>query len=72
VSESTNGAVHDCTSTSPAMSPIASTANTTMNTNCAPPNAKFMPASSLMPRMLSPVTIRTVSTIHTGCPMLGK
>ena len=70
--ESTNGAVNDRTSTSPVMSPMASTAKTTMKTNCAPTSTKFMPASSRMPRMLSPVTMRTVTTIQTGWWMLGK
>ena len=72
IPDDTNGAVNDFTSTSPVMSPMASAANTTMKTNCAPTSTKFMPASSRMPRMFSPVTIRTVSTIHTGWPMLGK
>ena len=72
IPDSTNGAVHDLTSTSPLMSPIASTAKTTMNTAWAPTRTKFMPASRRMPRMFSPVTIRTVRTIHTDWEMLGK
>ena len=69
MSESKNGAVNDASS---GMSPIAMAAKTATKTNCAATNTRFMPASSLMPRMFSPVTSATARMIHSACGVLGK
>jgi hypothetical protein len=70
--EPANGDVQECTSTSPVIRPIASTANTAMKMNCAAMRTKFMLDSSRMPRMFRPVTSATATTIHSACGVLGK
>ena len=51
---------------------IAIAANTAMNTNCTATKIRFALASSLMPRMFSPVTRTTAITTHIHSGVLGK
>ena len=70
--ESMNGAVNDRTSTSPVMSPIASTAKTVMKTNSAPTSTMFMPVQQPDAEDVEPGDDEDGDDDPDGLGMLGK